>query len=79
MLQKATELETAIIDQYAQFTKDAWGEGDMSDFHFFQHLSKWHGCGDDKYVGHLSTLQKWSWQIAKTGEPDFIAAKKDPS
>jgi len=74
-LHKAQEAETAIVAQYAAATKACWDEGDISNFHFFQHLSKWHREGDDKYVGHLKWIQRQLWAISQVELSDYIAAK----
>ena len=47
--------------------------GDMSNFHFYQHLVKWHREGDDKFKGHVAWLQKQLYQMNKLGENDYIA------
>jgi bacterioferritin (cytochrome b1) len=71
----AISAETAIITRYTQLCRDAWEAGDLSNFHFYQHLDKWHRQGGNDYDGHLSWLQKQQWQLKQLGEKDYIAEK----
>jgi len=81
MLSDAQASELAAVARYAEIVKACWDAGDMSNCHYFQHLSKWHREGDEggsgtiSATGHLSWLQKQLWQIGKLGEPAFIAAE----
>ena len=45
----------------------------MSNFHFYQHLVKWHREGDDKFKGHVAWLQKQLYQLNKLGENGYLA------
>ena len=45
----------------------------MSNFHFYQHLMKWHREGDGKFKGHVAWLQKQLYQLKKLGDNDYIA------
>lgn len=76
MLAKLQADELSIVDQYAAATKACWDAGDMSNFHWFQHLSKWHREGDEGKQGHIAWIQKMLWQIQAVGsEPEFIATQ----
>src|SRR5579862_9686715 len=72
MLADAQKYELALVQQYADATKACWEAGDMSNFHWFQHLSKWHREGDDKYKGHLAWIQKQLWQLKQLGPVPYL-------
>ena len=67
--------ETAIVERYAALTVVCWEAGDMDNFHYFQHLSKWHRQGGNDFHGHLSWLQKQQWQLNTLGTNNYIAEK----
>jgi len=70
--------ELAAISQYQAAVKLCWEAGDMSNFHWFQHMTKWHEIGDDKYKGHVAYLQKEIWQMEQLGEADYVAVHLGP-
>jgi bacterioferritin (cytochrome b1) len=72
-LNDAFAAEQAAITRFTDFCKQCYDAGDMSNFHFFQHLAKWHREGDDKFQGHIAWLQKQLYQLNKLGEPGYIA------
>ena len=71
----AVKAETAIVARYSALAKRAFDEGDMSNFHYYQHLAKWHREGDGKFKGHLAWLQKQEWQLGEFGETDYEEVK----
>ena len=73
MLNGAFDAEQAAVARFADLCKQCYEAGDMSNFHFYQHLSKWHREGDDKFKGHICWLQKQIFQLKKLGENDYIA------
>ena len=73
MLNGAFDAEQAAVARFADLCKQCYEAGDMSNFHFYQHLSKWHREGDDKFKGHVAWLQKQLYQLKKLGENDYIA------
>ena len=73
ILNDAFAAETAAIARFSELCKQCYDAGDMSNFHFYQHLVKWHREGDDKFKGHAAWLQKQLYQLKKLGENDFIA------
>ena len=75
IITSAIAAESGVIAKYAEFTKTAFEEGDMDNFHLFQHLSKWHRQGGNDNKGHLSWLQKQAWQFGKLGETGYIDSK----
>jgi len=72
-LNAAVAAELKIVQDYADYTKKAYDAGDMSNFHYFQHLSKWHREGDDKFKGHIAWIQKELWQVGRLGETAYVA------
>ena len=79
ILNEAFAAEQAAIAAFTDLCKQCYEAGDMSNFHFYQHLVKWHREGDNKFKGHVAWLQKQLYQLKKLGENDFIAvnAAKD--
>jgi bacterioferritin (cytochrome b1) len=76
MLESLRQAETAAIVRYAEMTVAFWDLKDMPNFHYFQHLSKWHAMGDDGKQGHMSWIQKQQWQLQRVGgEAQYIAEK----
>jgi len=73
ILNDAFGAEQAAIARFSELCKQCYEAGDMSNFHFYQHLVKWHREGDDKFKGHVAWLQKQLYQLKKLGENDFIA------
>jgi bacterioferritin (cytochrome b1) len=78
MLNKLYAMEQTAADKYVEFTKLCYDKNDISNFHWFQHMSKWHTVGDDKYKGNMAYLQKELWQMDKLGENDYIAVHLGP-
>jgi bacterioferritin (cytochrome b1) len=72
-LNGAFEAEQAAVARFGELCKQCYEAGDMSNFHFVQHLAKWHREGDDKFKGHIGWLQKQLYQLKKLGENDYIA------
>jgi len=72
-LNGAFEAEQAAVARFSELCKQCYEAGDMSNFHFVQHLAKWHREGDDKFKGHIGWLQKQLYQFKKLGESDYIA------
>ena len=79
ILNDAFAAEQAAVDRFTDLCKQCYEAGDMSNFHFYQHLIKWHREGDDKFKGHIAWLQKQLYQLKKLGENDYLAvnAAKD--
>jgi bacterioferritin (cytochrome b1) len=79
ILNDAFAAEQVAIARFTDLCKQCYDAGDMSNFHFYQHLVKWHREGDDKFKGHVAWLQKQLYQLKKLGENDYIAvnATKD--
>jgi bacterioferritin (cytochrome b1) len=75
ILSDATAAEMAIVARYAELARQAFDAGDMSNFHLYQHLAKWHREGDKKFIGHLAWLQKQNWQLKEFGETDYEEVK----
>ena len=81
MIADALAAETALVARYAEITRSCFDVGDMSNFHYFQHLSKWHREGDEggsgtiSMVGHISMLQRATWQLNQVKDQDFIAVQ----
>jgi bacterioferritin (cytochrome b1) len=73
ILNDAFAAEQAAVARFNELCKVCYETGDMSNFHFYQHLVKWHREGDDKFKGHVAWLQKQLYQLKKLGENDFIA------
>jgi bacterioferritin (cytochrome b1) len=73
ILTDARDAEESAVAKFAFLCKQSYEAGDMSNFHFYQHLAKWHREGDDKFKGHLAWLQKQLYQFSKLGETDYIA------
>jgi len=73
ILTDAQKAEEAAVVRFAALCKQCYDAGDMSNFHFYQHLAKWHREGDDKFKGHLTWLQQQLYQFSKLGENDYIA------
>jgi bacterioferritin (cytochrome b1) len=73
ILNDAFAAEQAAIARFTDLCKQCYDAGDMSNFHFLQHLVKWHREGDDKFKGHVAWLQKQLYQLKKLGENDFLA------
>jgi len=73
ILNDAIAAEQAAIARFTDLCKQCYDAGDMSNFHFYQHLVKWHREGDDKFKGHVAWLQKQLYQLKKLGENDYIA------
>ena len=73
ILNDAFAAEQAAIARFTDLCKQCYDAGDMSNFHFYQHLVKWHREGDDKFKGHVAWLQKQLYQLKKLGENDYIA------
>ena len=73
ILNDAFAAEQAAVARFSELCKQAYDLGDLSNFHFFQHLVKWHREGDDKFKGHIAWLQKQLYQLGKLGENDYIA------
>jgi bacterioferritin (cytochrome b1) len=77
ILNDAFAAEQAAIARFSDFCRQCYDAGDMSNFHFYQHLVKWHREGDDKFSGHVAWLQKQLYQLKKLGENDFIAVNAE--
>ena len=73
ILNSAFAAEQSAVARFTELCKQAYDNGDMSNFHFLQHLIKWHREGDDKFKGHIAWLQKQLYQLKKLGEGDYIA------
>jgi bacterioferritin (cytochrome b1) len=73
VLNDAFVAEQDAIARFSDLCKQCYEAGDMSNFHFYQHLVKWHREGDDKFKGHVAWLQKQLYQFKKLGENDFLA------
>jgi len=73
ILNDAFAAEEAAVARFSDLCKQCYEAGDMSNFHFYQHLTKWHREGDDKFKGHIAWLQKQIGQLKKLGETDYIA------
>ena len=73
ILTDASAAEQAAVARFTVLCKQCYEGDDMSNFHFYQHLAKWHREGDDKFKGHLAWLQQQLYQIQKLGESDYIA------
>jgi bacterioferritin (cytochrome b1) len=73
ILNDAFAAEQAAIARFTDLCKQCYDAGDISNFHFYQHLAKWHREGDDKFKGHVAWLQKQLYQLKKLGENDFLA------
>ena len=73
ILNDAFAAEQAAVAVFTDLCKQCYEAGDMSNFHFYQHLVKWHREGDDKFKGHVAWLQKQLYQLKKLGENDYIA------
>jgi bacterioferritin (cytochrome b1) len=73
ILNDAFAAEQAAVARFTELCKQAYDAGDMSNFHFYQHLVKWHREGDDKFKGHIAWLQKQLYQLNKLGENDYLA------
>ena len=68
------DMELAIVTLYQQVCKDAWEANDLNNFHFVQHLVKWHETGGNDRSGHLSWLKQQLRQIDEIGgEKVYIA------
>lgn len=83
MLVDVQGAEAALIERYAEIAGICWEAGGVhiSDFHYFQHLIKWHSMGDEggsgtvSVMGHVSWIQKQLWQLGQFGEKDYLQAK----
>ena len=75
IINTAIARETALIARYNAIVKICYDAGDMSNFHFFQHLVRWHSEGDRAKRGHLDWLEKQAWQIKEWGESDYEQTK----
>jgi bacterioferritin (cytochrome b1) len=73
ILSQAKTAEEAAVDQFAVLCKQSYEGDDMSNFHFYQHLAKWHREGDEKFKGHLAWLQQQLYLFEKLGESEYIA------
>jgi bacterioferritin (cytochrome b1) len=73
ILNDAFVAEQAAIARFTELCKQCYDAGDMSNFHFYQHLVKWHREGDDKFKGHVAWLQQQLYQLKKLGENDYLA------
>jgi len=73
ILNDASAAEEAAITKFADLCMQCFEARDMSNFHFYQHLAKWHGEGDDKFKGHVAWLQMQIGQLRKLGENDYFA------
>ena len=73
ILNDAFTAEQAAVARFSELCKECYEAGDMSNFHFYQHLVKWHREGDDKFKGHIAWLQKQLYQLKKLGETEYIA------
>ena len=73
ILNDAFAAEQAAIAQFTDLCKQCYDAGDMSNFHFYQHLIKWHREGDGKFKGHVAWRQKQLYQLKKLGENDYVA------
>jgi bacterioferritin (cytochrome b1) len=73
ILNDAFAAEQAAVARFTDLCKQCYEAGDMSNFHFYQHLAKWHREGDDKFKGHIAWLQKQLYQLKKLGENDYLA------
>jgi bacterioferritin (cytochrome b1) len=73
ILNDAFAAEQAAVARFTDLCKECYEAGDMSNFHLFQHLIKWHREGDDKFKGHIAWLQKQLYQLKKLGENDYLA------
>ena len=73
ILNDAYAAEQAAIARFTDLCKLRYDAGDLSNFHFVQHLVKWHREGDDKFKGHIAWLQKQLYQLKRLGENDFVA------
>ena len=73
ILNDAFAAEQAAVARFTELCKECYEAGDMSNFHFYQHLIKWHREGDDKFKGHVTWLQKQLYQLKKLGEDGYIA------
>ena len=73
ILNDALAAEQAALATFSDLCRQCYEAGDMSNFHFYQHLVKWHREGDDKFKGHVAWLQQQLYQLKKLGENDYIA------
>ena len=73
ILNDAFAAEQAAIARFTDLCKQCYDAGDLSNFHLYQHLVKWHREVDDKFKGHVSWLQKQLYQLQRLGENDYIA------
>jgi len=73
IISDAIAAETAAVERFADLCKQSFADGDMSMFHFYQHLAKWHCEGDDKFKGHLLWLQQQAALFKALGESGYIA------
>jgi bacterioferritin (cytochrome b1) len=73
ILNDAYAAEQEAVARFTDLCRQCYDAGDISNFHFYQHLIKWHREGDDKFKGHLAWLQKQLYQLKKLGENDYIA------
>ena len=67
ILNDAFAAEQAAIARFTDLCKQCYDAGDMSNFHFYQHLVKWHREGDDKFKGHVAWLQKQTLPVEEAG------------
>ena len=73
ILNDAYATEQAAIARFTDLCKQCYEAGDISNFHLYQHLVKWHREGDDKFKGHIAWLQMQLGQLKKLGENDYFA------
>jgi bacterioferritin (cytochrome b1) len=73
ILSDAMKAETEAVERFRALGEQCRGAGDLSNYHYYQHLCKWHEVGDDKFDGHLAWIQQQTTLFAKLGESDYIA------
>ena len=75
MMEDLRTQEQSLLDKTATWTQVCWTANEMTTFHFFQHLAKWHLKGGNGYKGHMAWIRKQLWQISAIGPQDYIASQ----
>lgn len=76
ILNEMLAAELALDAKCTTWVKACWDAGDMTMFHWFQHLAKWHVTGGNEYeIGPVSWLKRQLWQIKTVGLNAYIASQ----
>jgi bacterioferritin (cytochrome b1) len=74
ILKDLLQLENDVLARYTASAQICWEADDMSNFHLFQHLCKWHTTGGNGFDGHIRYIEHEQLQLNTLGEVNYLTA-----